>query len=243
MRPYTKFSNMVELAARKHVQFILSKAKEKDSYESVLLEHIRLNGAYWGLTTLDLFGKLDTVDVNEVVLEVLQCQHESGGFGGNIGHDPHILYTLSAVQVLALFDKIKLTSMHEWLALVKYRTSVGFKAKCEKYKEMRATRTLLHRTSKKSFARLEEELKEQSENPEVITRSVVWVHAYETKKKKGSDEVVEDHEIVKQVKQYQAKEQPSQPCSLKDDVVAKVLGPDPRGRVRGTRDAFSIARD
>ena len=30
----------------------------------------------------------------------------AGGFGGNIGHDPHILYTLSAVQVLALFDKV-----------------------------------------------------------------------------------------------------------------------------------------
>jgi len=29
-----------------------------------------------------------------------------GGFGGNVGHDPHILYTLSAVQVLALFDKM-----------------------------------------------------------------------------------------------------------------------------------------
>ena len=53
-------------------------SQEKDSYESVLMEHIRLNGAYWGLTTLDLLGKLDTVDVNEVVSEVLQCQHESG---------------------------------------------------------------------------------------------------------------------------------------------------------------------
>lgn len=30
----------------------------------------------------------------------------AGGFGGNIGHDPHLLYTLSAIQVLALFDKI-----------------------------------------------------------------------------------------------------------------------------------------
>ncbi|XP_050369011.1 geranylgeranyl transferase type-2 subunit beta 1-like [Argentina anserina] len=104
---------MVELAARKHVHFILSKAKEKDSYESVLMEHIRLNGAYWGLTTLDLLGKLDTVDVNEVVSEVLQCQHESGGFGGNIGHDPHILYTLSAVQVLALFDKIDVLDINK----------------------------------------------------------------------------------------------------------------------------------
>ena len=30
----------------------------------------------------------------------------AGGFGGNIGHDPHIVHTLSAVQVLALFDKL-----------------------------------------------------------------------------------------------------------------------------------------
>ena len=29
-----------------------------------------------------------------------------GGFGGNVEHDPHILYTLSAVQVLSLFDKL-----------------------------------------------------------------------------------------------------------------------------------------
>ncbi|XP_050121695.1 geranylgeranyl transferase type-2 subunit beta 2-like [Malus sylvestris] len=29
-----------------------------------------------------------------------------GGFEGNIGHEPHVQYTLSAVQVLALFNKI-----------------------------------------------------------------------------------------------------------------------------------------
>lgn len=52
--------------------------QEKNTYESVLMEHIRLNGAYWGLTTLDLLGKLNSVDVNEVVSEVLQCQHDSG---------------------------------------------------------------------------------------------------------------------------------------------------------------------
>ncbi|KAH9290381.1 hypothetical protein KI387_034498, partial [Taxus chinensis] len=28
------------------------------------------------------------------------------GFSGNIGHDPHILYTLNAVQILALLDKL-----------------------------------------------------------------------------------------------------------------------------------------
>ncbi|XP_009347576.2 geranylgeranyl transferase type-2 subunit beta 1 isoform X1 [Pyrus x bretschneideri] len=97
---------MGELAAEKHVQFILSVEKKKDSLEAVAMEHLRMNGAYWGLTTLDLLGKIEVVDVNEIVSWVLQCQHDSGGFGGNIGHDPHVLYTLSAVQVLALFNKI-----------------------------------------------------------------------------------------------------------------------------------------
>lgn len=32
--------------------------------------------------------------------------YHAGGFGGNNGHDPHLLYTLSAIQVLALFNKI-----------------------------------------------------------------------------------------------------------------------------------------
>ena len=30
----------------------------------------------------------------------------AGGFSGNIHHDAHLLYTLSAVQVLALFDAL-----------------------------------------------------------------------------------------------------------------------------------------
>lgn len=37
----------------------------------------------------------------------------AGGFGGNIGHDPHILYTLSAVQALALFDKLNVLDVEK----------------------------------------------------------------------------------------------------------------------------------
>ncbi|CAI9776352.1 unnamed protein product [Fraxinus pennsylvanica] len=77
------------------------------------MEHLRLNGAYWGLTTLDILGKLDAVDQDEVVSWVMHWQHESGGFGGNIGHDPHMLYTLSAIQVLALFDKIEVLDIEK----------------------------------------------------------------------------------------------------------------------------------
>ncbi|GKV11456.1 hypothetical protein SLEP1_g22715 [Rubroshorea leprosula] len=97
---------MGELAVDKHVQYIISVEKRKDSFESVVMEHLRMNGAYWGLTTLDLLGRLNAVNANEVLSWIMKCQHESSGFAGNVGHDPHILYTLSAVQVLALFDKL-----------------------------------------------------------------------------------------------------------------------------------------
>ncbi|KAJ8440886.1 hypothetical protein Cgig2_022742 [Carnegiea gigantea] len=124
---------MVELAAEKHVRYIITVEKvsysirkltccpdplpqylqKKDAFESVVMEHLRMNGAYWGLTTLDLLGKLHVVDQDEVISWVMECQHESGGFAGNIGHDPHILYTLSAVQVLALFDKLNMLDIEK----------------------------------------------------------------------------------------------------------------------------------
>lgn len=40
----------------------------------------------------------------------MKCQHTSGGFGGSECNDPHILYTLSALQVLALYDKLDLVN-------------------------------------------------------------------------------------------------------------------------------------
>ncbi|XP_052165555.1 geranylgeranyl transferase type-2 subunit beta 1 [Oryza glaberrima] len=96
-----------ELAAEKHVRYIVTVEKRKDSFESLVMEHIRLNGAYWGLTTLDLLHKLRAVEADEVIEWIMSCYHpESGGFGGNVGHDAHVLYTLSAVQVLCLFDRL-----------------------------------------------------------------------------------------------------------------------------------------
>jgi len=38
----------------------------------------------------------------------LLADMKNGGFGGNIGHDPHLLYTLSAIQILAVFDSLNL---------------------------------------------------------------------------------------------------------------------------------------
>ena len=34
-----------------------------------------------------------------------------GGYGGNVDHDAHLLYTLSAVQCFALFDALDVVSV------------------------------------------------------------------------------------------------------------------------------------
>lgn len=36
----------------------------------------------------------------------MSCQHPNGGFGAAPGHDPHMLYTVSAVQILVTTDAV-----------------------------------------------------------------------------------------------------------------------------------------
>ena len=50
---------------------------------------------------MHLLGRLDDMDGDGIVAWVMTCWHGCGGFGGSEGHDPHVLYTLSAVQVSA----------------------------------------------------------------------------------------------------------------------------------------------
>ena len=37
---------------------------------------------------------------------VLECRRPGAGFGGSPRHDPHLLYTTSAIQILALYDRL-----------------------------------------------------------------------------------------------------------------------------------------
>ena len=65
-----------------------------------MTEHFRMSGMYWGLTAMDILGQLDKMSRTEVVEFIRQCQDsESGGFSPSLGHDPHLLFTLSSVQV------------------------------------------------------------------------------------------------------------------------------------------------
>ncbi|KUI57539.1 Geranylgeranyl transferase type-2 subunit beta [Cytospora mali] len=94
----------LQLATENHVKYIQSLDTRKDEYDYWLTEHLRLNGVYWGLVALHLLGHPDALPRNETIDFVLSCQHESGGFGAAPGHDAHMLYTVSAVQILAMVD-------------------------------------------------------------------------------------------------------------------------------------------
>lgn len=71
---------------------------------------------YWGLTALAILGRDITqdLDTSSILNWVMSCQHSNGGFSGSPGHDPHILYTLSALQVwLFSLDNFYATSSQQ----------------------------------------------------------------------------------------------------------------------------------
>lgn len=70
--------------------------------EYTLSEYLRMSGIYWGLTVMDLMGQLPRMNRQEIIDFITACQHECGGISASIGHDPHLLYTLSAIQVTAV---------------------------------------------------------------------------------------------------------------------------------------------
>uniref|UniRef100_A0A673BEI5 Geranylgeranyl transferase type II subunit beta n=1 Tax=Sphaeramia orbicularis TaxID=375764 RepID=A0A673BEI5_9TELE len=90
----------------KHADYIAAYGSKKDDYEYTLSEYLRMSGIYWGLTVMDLMSQLPRMNRAEIIDFIKACQHECGGISASIGHDPHLLYTLSAVQILSLYDNM-----------------------------------------------------------------------------------------------------------------------------------------
>ncbi len=72
-----------------------------------------MSGMYWGLTALYTLDRMHELDEKAILDWVLSCRHANGGFGASPRNDPHLLYTLSAVQILALFDRLDLLDHEE----------------------------------------------------------------------------------------------------------------------------------
>ncbi|KAJ2081261.1 Rab geranylgeranyltransferase [Coemansia sp. RSA 988] len=94
------------LLVEKHVEFIKSLDKRQDELEYWMTEHLRVSGIYWGLVALKLLDHDSALDKQQVIDYILSCQNTDGGFGGHGGHDSHLLYTMSAVQILAMYGAL-----------------------------------------------------------------------------------------------------------------------------------------
>uniref|UniRef100_A0A1A9UY94 Geranylgeranyl transferase type-2 subunit beta n=1 Tax=Glossina austeni TaxID=7395 RepID=A0A1A9UY94_GLOAU len=91
----------------KHVEYIENHGKDQNDYEFCMTEFLRMSGIYWGITALDIMNQLERLDRSSIIEFIKRCQCPStGGFAPCENHDPHILYTLSAVQILCIYDAL-----------------------------------------------------------------------------------------------------------------------------------------
>ncbi|XP_070297332.1 geranylgeranyl transferase type-2 subunit beta isoform X1 [Salvelinus sp. IW2-2015] len=103
----------------KHADYIAAYGSKKDDYEYTLSEYLRMSGIYWGLTVMDLMGQLTRMNQQEISDFIKSCQHDCGGISASIGHDPHVLYTLSAVQILSLYDNVNVLDVDKVVEYVR----------------------------------------------------------------------------------------------------------------------------
>jgi Prenyltransferase, beta subunit len=97
-------TQLIPFVKELHISFITEQDSNR-SFEYWLSEHLRMNGLYWGVTALITMREESTLPKDKVVEYVLSCWDEkSGGFGAFPKHDAHILSTLSALQILRIYD-------------------------------------------------------------------------------------------------------------------------------------------
>jgi geranylgeranyl transferase type-2 subunit beta len=79
-----------------HRRYVLGEfeaMERKESFQYCVTEHLGMSGVYWGQGAMSLLHALEEMDTVQIIPWVLACQHDCGGFGGN-------------VQVLAAFGEL-----------------------------------------------------------------------------------------------------------------------------------------
>ncbi|XP_057664892.1 geranylgeranyl transferase type-2 subunit beta [Diorhabda carinulata] len=105
----------------KHIDFIKEYGQKESSYDYGMTDYLRVSGMYWGLTALE-FMHARPPNKKEISEYIKKCQDpESGGISACINHDPHILHTLSAVQILCIYNNLKAIDVD---GVVKYIASL-----------------------------------------------------------------------------------------------------------------------
>jgi geranylgeranyl transferase type-2 subunit beta len=94
------------------IEFIRDQEAD-DSFEYLSMSHLKMSALYWSLCSLyilfendaDLVFKHSPLTKSEIIDFVKSCRNTDGGYGGNIGLDSHLLFTLSAIQILNLIKE------------------------------------------------------------------------------------------------------------------------------------------
>eukprot|EP00043_Microstomoeca_roanoka_P022833 m.257174 g.257174 ORF g.257174 m.257174 type:complete len:329 (-) comp23872_c0_seq1:184-1170(-) len=98
----------VEFFRQKHIDYIEQWNKSKSEFEYIMSEYLRMSGLYWCITALELLDARDKLDQAAVLQFIDECfDPKSGGFSASQDNDPHLLYTLSAIQILTMYDAVQ----------------------------------------------------------------------------------------------------------------------------------------
>uniref|UniRef100_A0A0N4ZLU6 Geranylgeranyl transferase type-2 subunit beta n=1 Tax=Parastrongyloides trichosuri TaxID=131310 RepID=A0A0N4ZLU6_PARTI len=108
-----------------HSKFIMKYVESKESYDYIMSGHLRMNGVYWCCEAMDLLGELDKMDKEDIFKFIFEeCfDPKSGGFRQSEGNDPHLLSTLSAIQLLVMFNAIEMVDKDAVSRFVKDRVN------------------------------------------------------------------------------------------------------------------------
>lgn len=135
----------INVSLEDHVKYVLNlEAETNQSDLFYFTDHKRLSGVYWAISSLALLGKQDSLPQARIVDYVMSCYHADislhvskpsradsvpkekrepvkpmAAFAGNTNQDPHMLYTLSGVQVLAMYgalDRIDIDAVAAYVA-------------------------------------------------------------------------------------------------------------------------------
>jgi len=110
----TESSEVIPFIADNHINYIRKISADVESFEYLVTQHLRMSGVYWGLSATALLGKdiRQEPSFDGMIEWILSCQDAAtGGFGGNTGHDAHLLYTQNAVYILAMYDELSVLNV------------------------------------------------------------------------------------------------------------------------------------
>jgi geranylgeranyl transferase type-2 subunit beta len=109
-----------ELLIEKHCAFLIGYGRSHNTYEYGITDYLRMSGIYWLGTCLDLLHSLKLIDQDYIIDYIQKCYDpNSGGYSPCPNHDPHLLYTLSAIQLLVQLNRIDLIDKKSLCSYIK----------------------------------------------------------------------------------------------------------------------------